>query len=131
MCIRDSVNGGFWGIYSIREKVSDADYTEYYYGQDKYNVQYVMNWGNTWAQYGGSQAISDWNAIVNYAENHNLSIQSNYEHVADEIDVQLKDPSVPDTDNERTGAKSSSGMVTLKGSDSVPLVPSRSKATTL
>ena len=29
-------NGQFWGIYSIREKVSDADYTEYYYGQDKY-----------------------------------------------------------------------------------------------
>ena len=80
-------NGGFWGIYSIREKVSDADYTEYYYGQDKYNIQYVMNWGNTWAQYGGSQAISDWNAIRNYAESHNLSIQANYQHVADEIDV--------------------------------------------
>ncbi len=80
-------NGQFWGIYSIREKVSDADYTEYYYGQDKYNIQYVMNWGNTWAQYGGSQAISDWNAIRNYAESHNLSIQANYQHVADEIDV--------------------------------------------
>ena len=23
-------NGQFWGVYSIREKVSDADYTEYY-----------------------------------------------------------------------------------------------------
>jgi hypothetical protein len=80
-------NGGFWGIYSIREKVSDADYTEYYYGQDKYNIQYVMNWGNTWAQYGGSDAITAWNTIRNYAESHNLSIQANYEHVADEIDV--------------------------------------------
>ena len=80
-------NGQFWGIYSIREKVSDADYTEYYYGQDKYNIQYVMNWGNTWAQYGGSDAITAWNTIRNYAESHNLSIQANYQHVADEIDV--------------------------------------------
>jgi len=81
------VNGQFWGVYSIREKVSDADYTKYYYGQDKYNVQYIMNWGNTWAQYGGSQALSDWNAIRNYAGSHNLSIQANYQHVADEIDL--------------------------------------------
>ena len=81
------VNGQFWGVYSIREKVSDADYTEYYYGQDKYNVQYLMNWGGTWAQYGGSQAFTDWNTIHDYAMSHDLSNQSYYEHVADEIDV--------------------------------------------
>ena len=80
-------NGQFWGIYSIREKVSDSDYTEYYYGQDKYNIQYVMNWGNTWAQYGGSDAITAWNTTRNYATSHDLSIQSNYEHVEREIDV--------------------------------------------
>ncbi|MBC8197757.1 MAG: CotH kinase family protein [Candidatus Marinimicrobia bacterium] len=80
-------NGEFWGIYSIREKVSDADYTNYYYNQDKYNVQYLMNWGGTWAQYGGQQAFTDWNEIHSYALNHDLSIQSNYRHVADEIDV--------------------------------------------
>jgi hypothetical protein len=80
-------NGQFWGIYSIREKVSDADYTEYYYGQDKYNIQYVMNWGNTWAQYGGSQAISDWNSIRNFAESQDLSSFHNYEYFASQIDV--------------------------------------------
>jgi hypothetical protein len=80
-------NGEFWGIYSIREKVSDADYTEYYYGQDKYNIQYVMNWGNTWAQYGGSDAITAWNTIRNFAESHDLSVFHQYEHVANEIDV--------------------------------------------
>ena len=81
------INGLFWGVYSIREKVSDSDYTKHYYGQDKYNIQYVMNWGNTWAQYGGGDAISDWNAITNYADNNNLAIQSNYEYVASEIDI--------------------------------------------
>ena len=81
------VNGQFWGVYSIREKVSDSDYTKFYYDQDKYNIQYVMNWGNTWAQYGGNQAITDWNTIRNYALNNNLAFQNNYEHVTDEIDV--------------------------------------------
>ena len=80
-------NGQFWGIYSIREKVSDSDYTNFYYGQDKYNTQYLMNWGWTWAQYGGNQAFTDWNEIHSYALSHNLAIQANYEHVADEIDV--------------------------------------------
>ncbi len=80
-------NGQFWGVYSIREKVSDADYTNFYYGQDKYNTQYLMNWGWTWAQYGGQQAFDDWGEIHSFAMNNDLSIQSNYEHVANEIDV--------------------------------------------
>ena len=81
------INGQFWGVYSIREKVSDSDYTNFYYDQDKYNIQYVMNWGYTWAQYGGDEAISDWNTIRNYALNNNLIFQNHYEHVANQIDV--------------------------------------------
>ena len=80
-------NGEFWGVYSIREKVSDSDYTKHYYDQDKYNIQYVMNWGNTWAQYGGPDAISDWYSIIDYALDNDLSIQSNYEYVSETIDV--------------------------------------------
>ncbi len=80
-------NGQFWGVYSIREKVSDADYTKFYYDQDKYNIQYLMNWGSTWAQYGGQQAFDDWNQIHDYAKNNDLSVQANYQVVADEIDV--------------------------------------------
>lgn len=80
-------NGQFWGVYSIREKVSDADYTNYYYGQDKYNTQYLMNWGYTWAQYGGNQAFVDWDEIHSFALGNDLSNQANYQHVADEIDV--------------------------------------------
>ena len=45
------VNGDFWGVYSIREKVTDADYTKYYYDQDKYHLYYMMLWGGTWAEY--------------------------------------------------------------------------------
>ncbi len=81
------VNGQYWGVYSIREKVSDADYTKFYYGQDKYNIQYLMNWGSTWAQYGGSQAFQDWDEIHSFAINNDMSNQANYEQVAAEIDV--------------------------------------------
>lgn len=81
-------NGQFWGVYSIREKVSDADYTKYYYDQDKYHTQYLMNWGSTWAQYGGAQAFTDWNTIHSFALGNDLSVDSNYQHVADEIDVE-------------------------------------------
>ena len=81
------VNGQFWGVYSIREKVSDSDYTKYYYGQDKYNIQYVMNWGNTWAQYGGDQAISDWNSIRNYIVNNDMSNESNYQYATEQFDI--------------------------------------------
>ncbi|WP_456437782.1 lamin tail domain-containing protein [Psychroserpens sp.] len=80
-------NGQYWGVYSIREKVSDADYTKFYYGQDKYNIQYLMNWGTTWAQYGGQQAFDDWDEIHSFAMNNDLSNQANYEQVAAEIDV--------------------------------------------
>lgn len=80
-------NGQFWGVYSIREKVSDSDYTKFYYDQDKYNIQYLMNWGTTWAQYGGQAAFDDWYQIHGYALSNDLSIETNYQHVADEIDV--------------------------------------------
>ncbi|NCC72920.1 MAG: T9SS type A sorting domain-containing protein [Sphingobacteriia bacterium] len=53
-------NGNYWGVYSIREKVSDHDFTDFYYNQGKYDVQFLMYWGNLWAQYGGQQAIDEW-----------------------------------------------------------------------
>ena len=29
------VNGRYWGLYEIREKVGDSDFTSYYYDQDE------------------------------------------------------------------------------------------------
>ncbi len=53
-------NGIYWGIYALREKVHDHDYTQYYYDQGKYDIQFIMLWGSTWAEYGGQQALDDW-----------------------------------------------------------------------
>jgi len=81
------VDGDFWGVYSIREKVSDADYTKYYYNQDKYNINYLMLWGGTWAEYGGDAAFTDWNQVKNYILNNNMANQGNYETVKEQYDV--------------------------------------------
>jgi len=80
-------NGQYWGIYSIREKVSDHDYTDFYYGQGKYDIQFVMTWGNTWAEYGGQQALNDWNALKNFIMSNSMAIQSNYEYVTSQYDI--------------------------------------------
>jgi len=81
------VNGEFWGVFGFREKVSDADYTKYYYNQDKYNIQYLMEWGGTWAQYGGAQAFTDWDAIKNFILSNDMSITENYQYVTSQYDV--------------------------------------------
>lgn len=59
-------NGQFWGVYSMREKVDDHDFTDYYYNQGKYDLQFLMYWGGLWAEYGGQQAINDWMDLRNY-----------------------------------------------------------------
>ena len=40
------LNGNYWGLYEIREKVDDLDFTEYYYDQD--SVEFLKTWGGTW-----------------------------------------------------------------------------------
>ena len=35
----------YWGVYEMREKVDDHDFTDYYYDQDKNNLQYLKTWG--------------------------------------------------------------------------------------
>jgi len=82
------LNGRYWGVYDIRELADDSDFTEYYYNQDKYHVQYIETWGSTWAQYGGNDALNDFQQIQNYIFDNDMTVQSNFDHVASEIDLQ-------------------------------------------
>ena len=81
------LDGSYWGVYSIREKVDDHDYTDYYYGQGKYDIQVIKTWGSTWAEYGGAAATADWNALHNYILTTDLSIQANFDYVDSLLDV--------------------------------------------
>ncbi len=80
------LNGQYWGVYDIREKCDDHDYTSYYYGQDKYNLQFILHWGSTWAEYGGTQAINDWNALYNTVMAMNMASPANYNYMNTYID---------------------------------------------
>lgn len=60
------VNGVYWGVYEIREKVDDADFTDEYYDQPEDQLYFLKTWGNTWQEYGGPPAQADWDALVAY-----------------------------------------------------------------
>ena len=80
------INGDYWGVYSIREKVADADATNYYHNQDKYHVNYLMDWSFTWAKYGGQRAFDDWEVTKNSILFNDMSVQSNYETAMEQYD---------------------------------------------
>ncbi len=82
------MNGQYWGVYDLRELPDDSDYTEYYYGQDKYNIQYILTWGQTWAEYGGDKALSDFQVTQDFIFNNDMTVQENFDSVAAMIDLQ-------------------------------------------
>lgn len=81
------LNGSYWGVYDIRENPDEHDYTEYYYGQDKYHLQYILTWGSTWAEYGGAQALSDWSLLFNYIQTNSMANPANYNYVISQYDA--------------------------------------------
>jgi hypothetical protein len=80
------LNGNYWGVYDMREIPDDHDYTDHYYGQGKYDIQYVLTWGSTWAEYGGNQALSDWQAMRSFIMNNNMNDPLKFQYVKDRFD---------------------------------------------
>lgn len=72
------MNGEYWGIYELREKVDDIDFTDYYYDQDRENVQFLKTWGGTWSEFGGQQSFNDWDDIHNFITTNNMADSANY-----------------------------------------------------
>ncbi|MDQ3101222.1 MAG: CotH kinase family protein, partial [Bacteroidota bacterium] len=75
------VNGQYWGVYDVREKVDDHDFTRINYGQDKFDLQMIKTWGGTWSEYGGGQAQNDWDALVNYIESNDMGDPAAFAYV--------------------------------------------------
>ena len=78
------VNGEYWGVYDIREKVDDHDFTEYYYDQDRYNIDYIKTWGGTWAEYGQT---NDWDDLVDYILGNDMTDPLHYNYVDEELNM--------------------------------------------
>lgn len=77
------INGQYWGIYEIREKVN-TDYMEYYYGQTEKKVDHLSYWGGLEVRSGSD---TGWNNLYNYIMANNMAVQSNYDHVKHFLDV--------------------------------------------
>ncbi len=75
------LNGAYWGVYDIREKVDDHDYTQYYYNTGQFDLQFIKTWGGTWAEYGGNQALTDWTDLKNFIVSNDMSLQPNWDYM--------------------------------------------------
>ncbi len=72
------VNGKYWGVYEIREKVDDIDFTDYYYNQGDGQVDFLKTWGNTWVEYGTD---ASWDALHDFILGNDMANAANYQYV--------------------------------------------------
>lgn len=77
------VNGEYWGVYDLREKVDDLDFLEYYYDQGEGNVDFLKTWGGTWVEFGDNTTTQEWNALRDFIVDNDMTIEANYEYVKD------------------------------------------------
>ncbi len=78
------VNGQYWGVYDLREKADDADFTSYYYDQDESDIDYIKTWGNTWQEYG---SWTDWYTLKSFILGNNMAVAANYDYVEQQFDL--------------------------------------------
>lgn len=75
------INGNYWGIYNIREKVDDEFVSNHYNVEEgKANVVSILN-----SVSDGS--IADYSSLVRYMSSHDLSKSENYEYVKTKLNI--------------------------------------------
>ncbi|MBK6902670.1 MAG: CotH kinase family protein [Saprospirales bacterium] len=77
-------NGLYWGVYEIREKVDDKDFTEYYYNQGEFDIDYIKTWGATWQEYG---TWNEWYPLHTFITNNDMTDPANYAYVTERLEV--------------------------------------------
>lgn len=87
------VNGAYWGVYDLREKVDDRDYTDFYYGQDReyggsdLYIQFLKTWGGTEAKYGNQPAMDDWASLRQFVANNDMADPANFAQVDELLNI--------------------------------------------
>ncbi len=74
------VNGEYWGVYDVREKVDDLDFTDYYYNQGQGEVDFIKTWGGTWNEFDSGTAY-EWGDLVDFITTNDMSDPDNYTYV--------------------------------------------------
>ncbi len=89
------INGEFWGLYNVRERY-DKKYFMAHYGVAEDNIvmleapsPHITGNGNSPYVLNDGVAGDEipFHNLVNYAKSHNLAIQSNYNQVASQLDI--------------------------------------------
>jgi gliding motility-associated-like protein len=75
------INGQYWGVYEIRERV-DEDFTEYYYNQNGSDIDLLRMWGGLNVQNGTS---AGWASLYNFITNNNMAVAANYNFVDSQL----------------------------------------------
>lgn len=76
------INGNYWGIYNIREKVDEEFISNHYnVSSDNTNIINILNGTDVGSGY-------EYNALVNYISTHDLSVTKNYEYVKSKLDIE-------------------------------------------
>ncbi|MCC6725009.1 MAG: CotH kinase family protein, partial [Saprospiraceae bacterium] len=82
-------NGEYWGVYDFRSLPDDHDQTEYEHNQGKYDLEYLLTWGDSWAAYDATgAAFQNWENFYNFIENNDMADPNNYAYVKSQLDVQ-------------------------------------------
>ncbi len=76
------INGAYWGLYNLREKINE-DYISYHYNLDASDINIITLNGS--AVHGNN---SDWEALESFCEQNDFSIQENYDRLSEWIDVE-------------------------------------------
>lgn len=88
------VNGQYWGVYDLRERVDDNNYTDFYYNQDytyresDIYLQFLKTWGSTEAHFGNQHALTDWQSLVQYIQGNSMADESNLDYVKSQLNLQ-------------------------------------------
>ena len=82
------VNGQYWGVYNIREKVNKY-FLAQHYGVGEESIDLLVGNGSTEQGVisGNPNSYKDYQALVTYAGEHDLSDSSNYAYVCSLMDV--------------------------------------------
>jgi hypothetical protein len=48
------INGKYWGVYDLRERVNDRDFIDFYYSHDRKDIQMLTTWGATTSKFNKS-----------------------------------------------------------------------------
>ena len=79
------INGVYWGVYDMREKVDDHDFTKHYYDQGKEWIDFIKTWGGTWVEYG---TMTDFVDLRQFVLDNDMTDPANYAYVEERFEIQ-------------------------------------------